>query len=89
MEVITSGAPVVTGLPLMVSVEETAQFLRIAKSSVYEAVRRNEIPATWVGRRVRIPRSWLEQIASGQSREGMKSPAFDADLTATKGTIGW
>lgn len=59
------------------TVEEVAQLLRIGRSSAYEAVRRGQIPALRLGRRLRVPRSALEQLLRGhlsdQSKEDLSS----------------
>lgn len=44
------------------TVEEAAKLLRIGRSAAYEAVRRGEIPALRLGRRLRIPRKALEEL---------------------------
>lgn len=44
---------------LMLTVSEVAALLRISRSSAYEAVRRNQIPAVKFGRTIRIPRAAL------------------------------
>lgn len=52
----------------VMTVEETAQFLRISRNSVYEALRRGDIPSIRIGRRLIVPRVALERMleAAGQ-----------------------
>lgn len=42
-------------LPPTMSVPETAEFLGLGRSAVYEAVRTGTIPSLRIGRRIRIP----------------------------------
>lgn len=44
-----------------VSVPVTAQTLGVCNTNVYDACARGEIPCIRVGRRIRIPLSWLNQ----------------------------
>ena len=46
-------------LPDTLTVEETAGVLRISRNSAYEAIRRREIPALKLGRRVVVPKRAL------------------------------
>jgi excisionase family DNA binding protein len=52
-------------LPLTVSVEEAAAMLGIGRGSAYEAVRRGQIPAVRIGRRIRIPSHRLVENVDG------------------------
>jgi excisionase family DNA binding protein len=55
-------------LPDVLTVSETARFLRVGKGSIYEAIRRNEIPALKIGRRLLIPKVALTRLlAEGNS----------------------
>lgn len=47
---------------LTYTVTEVAELLGISRSSAYECVRRGEIPALTLGRRVVIPRRALERL---------------------------
>ncbi len=49
-------------LPDVLTVSETARFLRLGKGLVYEAIRRNEIPALKIGRRLLIPKAALTRL---------------------------
>jgi excisionase family DNA binding protein len=45
-----------------VTVEEAAKALGIGRAAAYDAVKRGEIPAIRIGRRVVVPRSGLERL---------------------------
>jgi len=47
---------------LTITVEEAAGLLRIGRNLAYEAVKRGELPAIRVGRRVLVPRRALERL---------------------------
>lgn len=50
-------------MPDVVTVEEARYILRIGRNSMYEAVRRGEIPGVIrLGRRLLIPRAALERL---------------------------
>ena len=55
---------------LVLTVEETAKFLRISRGSAYEGVRLGQIPSIRVGRRILIPRAALVRLLDG----GIPSP---------------
>jgi excisionase family DNA binding protein len=67
------------------SVDEVAEILGWGRSSVYEAVRREQIPALRLGRRIRIPTARLHELL-GTAPEPTESvapqPVFQPDLTA-------
>ncbi|HEV2890461.1 MAG TPA: helix-turn-helix domain-containing protein [Frankiaceae bacterium] len=50
-------------LPEVLTIDETARFLRISRGLAFTAARRGEIPAVRVGRRLLVPRvrlvAWL------------------------------
>lgn len=46
-------------LPDILTVDEAAEYLRLGRSAVYEAVRTKAIPSVRVGKRILIPRSGL------------------------------
>ena len=48
-----------SGEPLVLTVDETAELLRISRGSAYEAVRTGDIPSVRVGRRILIPHQLL------------------------------
>lgn len=56
-------APVkLADLPDVMTVEEAARFLRLARSTAYDAVHRGEIPTFRVGRRIRVSKLALETM---------------------------
>ena len=50
---------------LTLTVTEAAELLGVSRNSLYEAVRRNEIPHLRIGRRIVIPRRQLENMLDG------------------------
>ncbi len=60
-----------------VTVEEAAQMLGISRSSAYECVRRGELRALRLGRRLVVPRAALEELL-GVS-QGVESVPGDAE----------
>jgi excisionase family DNA binding protein len=58
-----SSAAAISSNPSRVTriVEEAATSLGISRASAYEAVRRGEIPAICIGRRILVPRAALER----------------------------
>jgi excisionase family DNA binding protein len=50
---------------LTLTVSEAAQLLGVSRNSLYEAVRRNEVPHLRIGRRIVIPRRQLENLLDG------------------------
>ena len=46
--------------PVWLKVGQVAQMMQLSESSVYRMVRSGEIPVCWVGGRVRIHRSYIE-----------------------------
>jgi excisionase family DNA binding protein len=44
-----------------VTVEEAGRELGISRNGAYEAVRRGEIPTIKIGRRLLVPRAWLDR----------------------------
>ncbi|MBI2916487.1 MAG: helix-turn-helix domain-containing protein [Chloroflexi bacterium] len=51
-----------TGEAQTMSVEDCARLLGIGRQSAYEAVRRGEVPAIRIGRRLLVPRAALERL---------------------------
>lgn len=49
------------------TVREVAKILGVGRNTLYEALRRGELPALRIGRRVLIPAAWLERILSGET----------------------
>jgi len=51
----------------VVTLDETAQILRISRASAYEAARRKEIPTIRIGRRWLVPLAALERMLAGNT----------------------
>ena len=49
----------------VVSVIEASKILGIGKNLCYEAIRRGEIPALRIGKRLLVPKAALERLLSG------------------------
>jgi excisionase family DNA binding protein len=49
----------------VLTVDEAAVLLRVSRNTAYEAVKRGEIPAVKIGRRLLIPRAALERLLEG------------------------
>lgn len=54
-------------LPDVLTVTEAAEFLRLGRNSVYQAIQRKELPSVRVGRRVLIPKESLERFLAAPS----------------------
>jgi excisionase family DNA binding protein len=61
-ETIMNNETSLDALPDILTVDETARFLRIGRSSVYEALRLKIIPSVRIGRRILIPKKALRQV---------------------------
>jgi excisionase family DNA binding protein len=78
-----SGVGAVTESPgrLTWTVEEAAAALGVSRAFAYDAVRRGEIPAIKIGRRILVPRSALRQLLenpTASSQAPSQSPAEGA-----------
>ncbi len=75
---LSSGAGAVAESPgrLTWTVEEAASALGISRAFAYDAVRRGEIPAIKIGRRILVPRMALNRLLE-HPQEGR--PALDGD----------
>ena len=51
----------------VLTVEETARYLKISRGSAYEACRTGAIPTLKIGRRLLVPRVRLEAILRGEA----------------------
>jgi excisionase family DNA binding protein len=60
----------VAELPLVLTVEEAADALRIGRTAAYEAVRRGDIPSVRICRSIRVPRHALEQMLGLENGDG-------------------
>lgn len=59
--------------PLLLTVPEAAELLRLSRNGTYELIARGEIPSIRLGRSIRVPRSaldaWLLSAAGRVSGE--------------------
>jgi excisionase family DNA binding protein len=73
-------------LPLLLTVEEAADVLRIGRNTCYELIRQRRLPFIRLGRLIRLPRfglmNWLEQEAALGSGASM----VDSDAAGRYGT---
>jgi len=60
----------------LLTIAETASALSIGRSSVYELLRRGEIPSVKLGRARRVPAAALDEFVAKRLRE----QAADADI---------
>lgn len=58
-------------LPDVLTVEETCRVLRLGRNSVYEGIRRKEIPSVKIGRRVLVPKAGIARLLSAGEDEGL------------------
>lgn len=56
----------------VLTVDEVAVALRIGRRQAYSAIQRGEIPSLRIGRTIRVPRAWLNQIQmlTGEPKDG-------------------
>jgi excisionase family DNA binding protein len=57
-------------LSVILTVMETAEFLRISRGSAYEGIRLGQIPSIRIGRRLLVPRPALEKLLEGVPQNG-------------------
>jgi excisionase family DNA binding protein len=75
-------------MPHTLTVEETADLLRLGRSATYEAVRRGEIPSLKVGRRLLIPTARLAALLGERPEPDPTSsaaPSMGPEATQTTG----
>jgi excisionase family DNA binding protein len=56
-------------LPDVLTVAEAGEVLRLGRNSVYEAIRRKEIPSVKLGKRLLVPKEGLQRLLSGKEKE--------------------
>jgi excisionase family DNA binding protein len=56
--------------PLVYTIEEAAQLLRIGRTTAYDAARRGELPSVRLGRRLLVPRQALEHLMKAGQGDG-------------------
>jgi excisionase family DNA binding protein len=58
-----------SALPVVLTVDEAAELLRVDRKTVYESIRRGELPGVVrLGRSIRIGRGALLEFLAGQGR---------------------
>jgi excisionase family DNA binding protein len=57
------------------TVEETAKLLGISRGLAFQAVRRGDIPAIRIGRRILVPLARLQALLNGDSADGTEAPS--------------
>jgi len=68
------------GLPDVLTPTEAAQVLRLGRGSVYEAIRRGDVPSVRIGRRLLVPKAGLLRLlgskagAAGERTPGEPPP---------------
>jgi excisionase family DNA binding protein len=61
-----------------VTVEEAGRILGIGRASAYEGIKKGQIPAIRVGRRLVVPRTALERLLAGEAaRSAQRSQEAD------------
>ena len=60
------------GLPQILTVAETAQYLRLSAATVYRLAQAGEIPAVRVGRLWRFQRELLDEWLDERMRENLR-----------------
>jgi excisionase family DNA binding protein len=58
----------------LLTIEETALYLRVSESTVRRMVKDGRIPATQIGRQWRIARAALEALVKGPAARGELEP---------------
>ena len=53
-------------MPLVLTIPEAAELLRLKKSTAYKLVKEGHLPTIKIGRQVRIPRDELLKIIQGK-----------------------
>ena len=62
-----TASPLPDETPPVLNVDEAAEILRVGRTTAYDAIRRGQIPSFRVGRKIRISRSALERLLSGET----------------------
>jgi excisionase family DNA binding protein len=55
--------------PEVLTVDEAAKVLRVGRSTVYDAIKRGEVPCVRVGRRLLISRRVLDKLLSDNKED--------------------
>ena len=73
------GATAEASARLTWTVEEAAAALGVSRAFAYDAVRRGEIPAIKIGRRILVPKSGLNQLLEGSGSSAMEPDIGERD----------
>lgn len=72
----------------LLTAQEAAELLKIKKATVYEMVKRGELPAVKIGKQVRIARQTLELMLQPESAKPETAPASaQAEIPSVNGII--
>lgn len=69
----------------LLTAQEAADFLKLKKSTVYEMIKRGDLPSAKIGKQLRIARSDLEALAPGGSSTRAEEPAPRQERTPDGG----
>ena len=75
-------------LPAFFTVDEAAAFLRLGRTAAYEAATRGELPTVRFGRRLRVPRGALLELARKRLLRDGGERAADQQERKSIGTAG-
>lgn len=71
------------GAPVLYTVEETRQILRIARSTLHRITQSGEIYAVKVGKNLRYPAAAVDAYIAGQPFDPQSGPALSHDDVST------
>lgn len=69
MQTRTDTDPAIDSLPPLLTVEQLIRLTQLGRSTIYEALRRGDLPSVRVGRRVLIPKAALMRRLSLDTQE--------------------
>ena len=55
------------GTRTVLTVEETARVLNLGRTATYDAIRRRQLPALRIGRRLLVPVPYLKRLLNGEA----------------------
>ena len=64
----------------LLTAQEAAELLKVKKATVYEMIKRGEIPAVKIGKQLRIDRSDLQKKLRGQENREQSGPPADGSI---------
>jgi excisionase family DNA binding protein len=79
-----------TDLPLVLTVEEMAEVMRISRGSAYEAIRTGAVPHVRIGRTIRVPRKALLALLGEDEANCLTSDAAASGIASASevGQVG-